>query len=335
MSDVLSDEALDDLERKRQAATQGQWFSSTSHSHVPHCWVEHKESGETLLYAAEDNWGPTEQRRKDADYVAAANPEAIGRLIAEVRVLRRVPPGSLIVKGPASDTARETLAEGLKRLKASSEWGRVAFAPEPDEAEGLYAAAEFFEAMDASGDKEPLTPSAIACLLREYAADRRKRATGTVVGGRYFNPTALGPEEFPSVHLGQQCAYEGGCGEWLMPGFTLCPKHSRPRKLAPPPVPVPTGADSVRRHTLDDLWMGPTERQPRIRHAGGKAWATAKEFADGTRLLQREDGTFILPPESEWPTFFERISEDAEGTMGLKGGCWFLLKPRTEGEEKS
>lgn len=58
-------------------------------------------------------------------------------------------------------------------------------------------------------------------------------------------------------------------------------------------------------------------------------------LADGTRLLQREDGTFILPPESEWPTFFERISEDAEGTMGLKGGCWFLLKPRTEGEEKS
>lgn len=88
MDDVLSDEALEDLERKRQAATAGRWLSRSSHGNAPHCWVEHQESGETILYAAEDNWGPTEQRRKDADYAAAANPEAVGKLIAEVKAAR-------------------------------------------------------------------------------------------------------------------------------------------------------------------------------------------------------------------------------------------------------
>lgn len=172
MSDVLSNEALEDLERKRQAATPGTWEVGIYEQ-------VQTDDGEMVLPSVEgdeDNGGIISTANKQ--WVAAANPETVGKLIAEVRMLRRVPPGALLVKGPASDKAREALAEGLRRLRSSSDWGRVVIAPEPDEVEGLYAAAEFFEAMDASGDREPLTPSAIACLLREYAADRRKRATG-------------------------------------------------------------------------------------------------------------------------------------------------------------
>lgn len=214
MDDMLSNESLDDLERKRQAATPGPW----KHDNRTKPQLGADPYVTTLaeeVVAAFSLETPDDKGLSNLDYIAAANPEAVGKLIAEVKASRA--------------------ATG----------------------DGLNVAAEFFEAMDASGDREPLTPSAIACLLREYAADRRGHRQG---------------------HAG---------------------------------TPSPT-----------------EERQARVHHAGGKAWLTAKEFADGTRLLQREDGTFILPPESEWPTFFERIWESEPGTMGLKGGHWFLLKPK-------
>lgn len=211
MSDVLSDEALEDLERKRQAATPGPWKHDNRTK--PHLGADPYVTTLTEeVVAAFSLETPDDKGLANLDYIAAANPEAVGKLIAEVKANRA--------------------ATG----------------------DGLNVAAEFFEAMDASGDREPLTPSAIACLLREYAADRRRRAPCV----------ASASLEHSYVRPG---AYDG----------------------------------------------------------------EVIQFPDGTTLTVgtgSKSGRVVLPPESEWATFFERVWEGSSGTLGLKGGVTFLLKPR-------
>lgn len=246
MNDVLSDEALEDLERKRQAATPGRW----SIGDVDQIQTEDGEIVLPPVEGDEDNGDVIATANKQ--WVAAANPEAVGRLIAEVRRARL--PLVLTVKSAGTVEEQQAVAERLRQLKSTTDWRGLMLGPAEDSrAETLEKAAQSFERMVAEGDGEPLSLGAVARMLREQAGNRQGR------------------------------------------GGTLSPKE---------------------------------EQEVRIHHAGGRSWATAKEFADGTRLLQREDGTLILPPEGEWPTFFERIWEDEHGTMGLKGGVTFILKPK-------
>lgn len=128
---MLTDEQLAELEKCRVEATPGPWKTDAFDARsvvVGDGW--------TVAEGAPGTEGGIGQIKANAAYIAAANPELVGKLIAEVKASR------------AATT------------------------------EGLSVAAEFFEAMDVSGDREPLTPSAIACLLREYAADRWKRVDG-------------------------------------------------------------------------------------------------------------------------------------------------------------
>lgn len=173
MSDVLSNEALEDLERKRQAATPGTWEVGIYEQ-------VQTDDGEMVLPSVEgdeDNGGIISTANKQ--WVAAANPETVGKLIAEVKANRaqddQKSPVRTMPTTPESCAAIDSM---MAEMGAIGRAGAEAFASSGDEQDGLSIAAEYFEAMDASGDREPLTPSAIACLLREYAADRRKRASG-------------------------------------------------------------------------------------------------------------------------------------------------------------
>lgn len=178
MNDVLSDEALEDLERKRQAATPGPWkHDNRTKPHLgvdPYVTTLAEEVVATFSLEA-----PDDKALANLDYIAAANPEAVGKLIAEVKA-NRAHDGlhALIVKAPDTPEARAAMEAKVEALKKMPPQKTMLGAMVLDDQQGLRIAAEFFEAMDASGDREPLTPSAIACLLREYAADRRKRATG-------------------------------------------------------------------------------------------------------------------------------------------------------------
>lgn len=166
MDDVLSNEALEDLERKRQAATPGPWKHDNGTK--PHLGLDPYVTTLTEeVVASLSLEGPDDKALANLDYIAASNPEAVGKLIAEVKANRSHPTRV----GPTSPEDQEmvTFWRSVRRVPP---------APVSDAKDGLSIAAEFFEAMDASGDREPLTPSVIARLLREYGADRRKRATG-------------------------------------------------------------------------------------------------------------------------------------------------------------
>lgn len=172
MSDVLSDEALEDLERKRQAATPGTWEVGIYEQ-------VQTDDGEMVLPSVEgdeDNGGIISTANKQ--WVAAANPEAVGKLIAEVKANRTERSLTVFRIAPIPPERVAEVEAKMATLKTSGAMHALTLTPVQDEQDGLSIAAEYFEAMDASGDKEPLTPSAIACLLREYAADRRERATG-------------------------------------------------------------------------------------------------------------------------------------------------------------
>lgn len=245
MTDLLSDAELEDLEKKRREATPGPWYVGEKEK-----WqladgrfirTSADKSGTCLVLSC----------GRDTDYLAAANPETIGKLIAEVKAAR-ARPAVLHVKSTLSREAQQELVAELKQSTGHP----IVIGPSMDgRDEGLTVAAEFFEAMDASGDREPLTHSAIAHLLREHAQDRARG--------------------------------DGASGVML--------------------------SDKER-------------QEARVRVAHGKGWASGVRFADGTHLVQREDGTFVLPPEDEWSKFFERIFHSHLGTMGQKGDLVLLLK---------
>lgn len=199
---MLTNAQLGELERMRLKASPGPWKHDNRTK--PHLGADPYVTTLTEeVVAAFSLETPDDKGLANLDYIAAANPEAVGKLIAEVKASRA--------------------ATG----------------------DGLNVAAEFFEAMDASGDREPLTPSAIACLLREYTRDRNERAAIAAA--------------------------------------------------------VPSGPYTFR---------------PGV------------EFADGTRLDLRADGTYALPPESEWPSFFDRIWEEDGTTIGRKAHMTLMLKPK-------
>lgn len=175
MSDVLSDEALEDLERKRQAATPGPWEAhATDRSGCLSVRQEGDWESKWLAHTISSGHKTPQQGQANARYIAAANPEAIGKLIAEVKATR-ARPAVLHVK---SSLSREAQADLVAELNATAYPHPIVIGSGMDGRTGaLVEAAEFFEAMGASGDKEPLTPSAIACLLREHAQERFRKAS--------------------------------------------------------------------------------------------------------------------------------------------------------------
>lgn len=88
MSDVLSNEALEDLERKRQAATPGPWqvdaFDARS---VVVC---NKLDRQAVAEGAHETQGGASQIEANAAFIATTNPEAVGKLLTEVRAWRRL-----------------------------------------------------------------------------------------------------------------------------------------------------------------------------------------------------------------------------------------------------
>ncbi len=172
---VLSNEALDDLDRKRQAATPGPWkHDNRTKQHLgldPYVTTMAEE-----VVACFSMETPEDKGLANLDFIAAANPEAIGRIIAEVKAHRSAQGIQTVILGGESNTV-DAWSARLNALKASTDFSRIALMPAPDETEGVLAAAEFFEAMDASGDREPLTPSAIACLLRERVWEHYRKAS--------------------------------------------------------------------------------------------------------------------------------------------------------------
>lgn len=51
------------------------------------------------------------------------------------------------------------------------------------------------------------------------------------------------------------------------------------------------------------------------------------QFSDGTNLFMTPSRHVVLPPEAEWPTFFTRLEERAEGLVGVKDDAHILLRP--------
>lgn len=95
MSDVLSVEALEDLERKRQAATPGPWRTMDGYrigTDLPainglSAFVTLAEVGPP---SPSDQMFPDLRPEENAAYIASANPEAVGKLLSEVRAWRRL-----------------------------------------------------------------------------------------------------------------------------------------------------------------------------------------------------------------------------------------------------
>lgn len=56
-------------------------------------------------------------------------------------------------------------------------------------------------------------------------------------------------------------------------------------------------------------------------------------FTDGTEVGVGEDGTLLLPPEAEWPSFFDRMERTEAGLVGVKGQLHVMLKPAGADEE--
>jgi hypothetical protein len=84
----MTDAELDDLERKAKAATQGEWKTPSQPEGMVDVWVEQSIDDDVAR-----QWGhlraiTPEIRGRDAEHIAAANPQAVLALVAEVREAR-------------------------------------------------------------------------------------------------------------------------------------------------------------------------------------------------------------------------------------------------------
>lgn len=87
MDDVLSDEALDDLERKRQAALEAVATGDGPRWPDAGPVLIKNEDGAVAVMTTK---GLVMMRQSSADFIASANPEAVGKLLSEVRAWRRL-----------------------------------------------------------------------------------------------------------------------------------------------------------------------------------------------------------------------------------------------------
>lgn len=56
-------------------------------------------------------------------------------------------------------------------------------------------------------------------------------------------------------------------------------------------------------------------------------------FADGAEVGMAPDGTLLLPPESEWPRFFDGLQETDAGLVGVKRDTIVILMPKEQPPE--